>query len=491
MLWSRREQLSAYQFLRRRLVSALLTGDANHPESPSKRLVIAMIAGLVVSILTFTGFTIYGLFKPGGATSWKTGGQIIVERETGARYVLAKDGVLHPVLNYASALLLLGSNNPSVVSVSQRSLRTASRGPLIGIFGAPDSLASEKSLLSGPWSTCSQTDQQNQAQKPSVTAVLGGGIGGQPIADGLGVLVTNQPDGARYLTLVSGGRRYRVSTQVAAALGYADQRAIRVGTAWLNTIPAGKDLAFLAISGRGKAGQPVQGKATRIGEVFVIRDGNRSQYFVMLRQLTAISLTQAKLILNDPSPAAKKANRFSTPTTIDPADVVNAGNNIDDALPPEPPQVVNRDLAQADQLTLCAVLSGYRGGLPLMRITVAGKLTLPDGRSSLPVVNPRTGPDAQRAPLADYVFIPPGRGAVVQASSAPGDTGGVIYVITEDGRRYPVDGAETLVTLGYPSTQPQQVPVSIVDLLPTGPQLGKNLAAGPPLSGGVSRPAGS
>ncbi len=36
-MWSRRDQLQAYQFLRRRLVSAVLVGDANHPESPSKR----------------------------------------------------------------------------------------------------------------------------------------------------------------------------------------------------------------------------------------------------------------------------------------------------------------------------------------------------------------------------------------------------------------------------------------------------------------------
>ena len=63
-MWTTRDQIQAYQFLRRRHVSALLTGDENHPASPSRRLVFGYLVGATCMVLAVVGFAIYGVLRP-------------------------------------------------------------------------------------------------------------------------------------------------------------------------------------------------------------------------------------------------------------------------------------------------------------------------------------------------------------------------------------------------------------------------------------------
>jgi hypothetical protein len=64
-MWTTRDQLQAYQFLRRRLVSALQTGDANNPVSPSRRLMLAYAVGVALTLIAVAGIGAYGLLRPG------------------------------------------------------------------------------------------------------------------------------------------------------------------------------------------------------------------------------------------------------------------------------------------------------------------------------------------------------------------------------------------------------------------------------------------
>jgi hypothetical protein len=64
-MWTARDQVQAYEFLRRRHVSAFVTGDANHPVSPSRRLVLGYLVGATVMVLVVAGFAIYGVLRPG------------------------------------------------------------------------------------------------------------------------------------------------------------------------------------------------------------------------------------------------------------------------------------------------------------------------------------------------------------------------------------------------------------------------------------------
>jgi hypothetical protein len=64
-MWTARDQLQGYQFLRRRLVSALVTGDANNPVPPSRRLMLAYALGFAIMLLAVAGIGVYSLVKSG------------------------------------------------------------------------------------------------------------------------------------------------------------------------------------------------------------------------------------------------------------------------------------------------------------------------------------------------------------------------------------------------------------------------------------------
>src|SRR5512142_1353059 len=135
---SRQSQLHSYQFIVQRAVSALVARDPDPAQSPFRRVVGAAFASAMVAILALAGVGIYGLIVSGGKTSWKSQGMVIVERESGAKFVYLKDNKLHPVLNFASALLVAGASEPKTISVSRKSLAGAARGTPLGIPGAPD-----------------------------------------------------------------------------------------------------------------------------------------------------------------------------------------------------------------------------------------------------------------------------------------------------------------------------------------------------------------
>ena len=62
-MWTQKDQLQAYEFLRRRHVSALLTGDANHPVAPGRRLVFAYLVGATVLALLVAGFAVFAILR--------------------------------------------------------------------------------------------------------------------------------------------------------------------------------------------------------------------------------------------------------------------------------------------------------------------------------------------------------------------------------------------------------------------------------------------
>jgi hypothetical protein len=86
---------------------------------------------------------------------------------------------------------------------------------------------------------------------------------------------------------------------------------------------------------------------------------------------------------------------------------------------------------------------------------------------------------AQGTVLADHVRIEPGRGAVVEAVSAPGASGGTLSVVTDLGRRYSVPDARALEALGLGGVQPTRLPAGLVALIPAGPALDPEAAREP------------
>src|ERR1044071_2646345 len=113
---TRRDQLHSYQFLVQRVISAFVMREADPPQSPLRRGVGAVFAGIMVTIILAAGCGVWGIFNKIGGDQWATNGSVVVEKETGATFVYF-DGRLHPTLNYTSALLAAGRPNPAVFQV--------------------------------------------------------------------------------------------------------------------------------------------------------------------------------------------------------------------------------------------------------------------------------------------------------------------------------------------------------------------------------------
>ena len=183
------DDLQAHRFMNRRVRAALLEGDAESTTRPLGRLGTGTYAGIFVTIALLAVVGIIGVLKPGGSTAWQEPGAFIIEEETGARYVLL-DGVLHPVLNYSSAKLLLG---PAlhVVTVSARSLESAPHGPGIGIPMAPDSLPDAAHIVGTDWSVCAIGNAADG--EPLRTAMFPGvSVDGEPIGTDTAHLVEHR-----------------------------------------------------------------------------------------------------------------------------------------------------------------------------------------------------------------------------------------------------------------------------------------------------------
>lgn len=131
----------------------MLLADPDAPESPLGRTTRGVLVGVVITALVAAGSLVYGLMSPGGNGAWRASGTLVVNRETGARYVYV-GGRLRPVRNYASALLV-GDGKLKSEDVSTSSLKGTAVGAPVGIPGAPDSVPGVQDLEKDPWQVCS------------------------------------------------------------------------------------------------------------------------------------------------------------------------------------------------------------------------------------------------------------------------------------------------------------------------------------------------
>jgi type VII secretion protein EccB len=466
---TRKDQLQAHKFVVRRATYALLRGEPDSPETPLRTIGLAVIGSIVAFGLVAAGVGIYGVIRPGGKTPKAE--QIIVERETGARYVLI-DGVLHPTLNYASARLVLGSAEATTAMVSQKSLSSLPRGLPVGIPGAPDTLPGPAALVTAPWAVCAgQGTDVNGADRPTTTLTLGAPTTGTALGTGDAVLVAG-PDRTPYL--VWGGHRLRLGTaSVAGALGYSATEPLPVGDAWLNAVPPGPDLRPPDVPGRGDPGPRVGTRDTRVGQVLTGTGPSTkdSYYLVLADGLASLTPTGAALLLGDPGSRTAYPDGPVEAALVTSADIAAAPRSpampVATGLPESPPRLVDPDTVAAR--SACALYPEAPGpdSVPTL---VVGDPPAAAGRTASVDLPPAGGPEAGATGLVDRVWLPPGRAAVVQALPAPGVTTGTRYLVTDLGVRFPVV-TEALTTLGYGDVAPTPVPWMLLQMMPAGPPL--------------------
>lgn len=209
---SKRDQVQAHTFMMGRLTSGMLLADPDAPESPLGRTSRGALVGVIVGILFSAGALVFGLLRPGGNDAWRSGDTLIVNKDTGARYLYA-DGRLRPVRNYASAVLI-GGADLKTTSVGSKSLAGTPVGRPVGITGAPDSVPGTSDLETSPWEVCSTGSGAQTTLVP-----------GAPVeTDSVGAktaLVVKGPDKHTYLVWQGSRLELDEDSGAAESLGYA------------------------------------------------------------------------------------------------------------------------------------------------------------------------------------------------------------------------------------------------------------------------------
>ncbi|WP_258346208.1 type VII secretion protein EccB [Saccharopolyspora gregorii] len=460
---SRKDQVQAYFFVVGRLVAAVTHGRPDALESPNRRVKNGTMFGVLVAALLMAVFGILGLFLPGGNTSWKQAGSIVMDKETGAQFVYL-DGQLHPALNYSSAKLASGNTGGTVSSVSRESMEGTPVGQPIGIPNAPDSIPTAETLRVTPWTVCVQPLPPNQMiGNPTITLMIDAQAG-TAATHGQGLLVRT-PDGA--LQLIWEGKRYRVtSPAVVDALGYGDTAPLEVPATWLNPIPAGRDLEVQDTPGAGQAGPAIDGKPSRVGQVYEVRNpAIDSSQFYLVRQdgVTPLNRMSAALLFAAPSTRDAYPGMQVAPIQAGPSAIsgvpTSQGPDLVTGFPGVVPETV---IPPADSQPCVRYASSASGN---MKVTLELQPTSRVNAGAVDTAQHIAGT------VADRIVVPAGGGVLARDLPAPGAAPGTAYLITDVGTKYPLADANVLKSLGYSENSVMQVPTDLLALLPNGPVL--------------------
>jgi type VII secretion protein EccB len=314
-----------------------------------------------------------------------------------------------------------------------------------------------------PWLVCASTTVDDTgAGRPALALRIGAATDVHPRSDVEAVLVRTA-DGTRYLAWRD--RRMRLSAPwVERALGLDDSAALPVRDSWVDVLPAGPDLGSRPVADRGAQGPVLDGRPSTVGEVFVVHGtGLQPRFYQVSRGgLAPMTATAAAIALADPAAAASYGNqppqaRELSATALGSATVLPAPDWQAGA-PPSPPA-----LATGTARIPCAqVVPGAVG--PTVSL-----VTAPPGLVVRTIVD---GPElTHTARAADWVAVQPGSGLLARTEPAPGIPGAGLYLITEDGAKYPVASADAADALGVPVSAAVAVPADLLALLPTGPVL--------------------
>ncbi|WP_158894701.1 type VII secretion protein EccB [Amycolatopsis anabasis] len=454
---SKRDLLQSHQFLAQRVISALVTNEPDPEQPPFRRPTGATVGSLVLAIVALVAVGVYGLVNPGGKTAWRDRPSVIVEKETGARYVYL-DGVLHPVTNYASALLTLGQH-AETVSVSNDSLLGVPRGRQIGIPDAPDTLPPANKLLTGGWSICSRTVPQPSGATvdESVLLVGTGPSGGRSVTDAA-LLVDVPATGDQYLISNSHRHRIRASDTVTVGLALQSAPRTRTGMAVVDTLPAGAPIAPIRLADAGTPSTAVpQRTDLRAGQLLVVETSGEREYFLAeVDRLRPISPLQYDIQRADPDTRRAYGGGEPVGIPLGPAAAAEARREPSEqtgpgTLPPTRPRFVNAN-------TVCATYEPSAAA-PVLHVDPQ----LPD----VPTMpTPRTTQHGM--PMADRVHVEAGRAALVEVMPSAAANAGTLALITDQGKAYPLASPAVPGILGYGEAKPVRLPAEIVGRVPLG-----------------------
>lgn len=473
-----RAQVNGYRFLIRRLEHALIRGDSRMIHDPMRGQMRALMVGLIIAILVTAACGVMAFFKPAPSLG---DAQILLSKSSGAGFVRIGDRV-HPVLNLASARLIIGKNDVPK-EVDDKFLNVLPRGPMVGIVGAPTSIHGADDMTTSSWTLCDTLEVPDVTETTGMASLQTTVLANDPV---LGADI-HAADPAQAILTEVGGQTYLVYDGNRAPIDLSDQVVVNglhlqgaslrpVSPGFLNAFPLVDPITAVTIDGVGEP-SPVVGPDYPTGSVVKTIDSRGEQLYVVLRDgLQPISPATADIIMYSESDAVRASVREIAPAIVAGASIVH--RLAVDHYPTVSPQIVpanpDRVVCMAWQRTNTAAQAG-------VRLLVGHRLPTPEGADPVRLANADGS-----GPGVDSVYLTPGAGEYVQATGiepASLATGQLFYV-SDTGMRYHIKDFPTAEALGVtgvktsdgPSTTPQWAPWPVLSLLPSGPELSQEAA---------------
>jgi type VII secretion protein EccB len=468
---TRLEELHGHQYTMQRVANALTRHepDPGGPRAP-RTLTLALVSALIAALLLVGVLVVNLVTGRGTPTELRGSSTVLIEKETGAQYVYVKnDDRLHPVLNYASGLLLTDGYGGQPVVVRRSRLADLRReenlqiGATLGIPDAPNALARTSDLIREPWTVCTQgvsTGTLRSDLLVGVNAVTGGRTLTSPAPGATAEALLVRSPGRQGTFLIFGNRKLELADPAVAlaAFGWAGRRGQPVSAAWLNALQQGPDISTPSIAGPGRQSQVVDAP---VGQLLRAAGPNGDQWaIVRLNDVRPITEVQARLLQADP------AADVGEPVTVDTSDLAKLPLDSSPPAAGEDQLPVTVPTLASISSSVCAQVSDAAAGVT--------KIIVDPAASTSAAATPRTGtPDESGAAVADRVSVPFGRGVLVRAVPSPTapTTTGTLSIVTDNGIRYAIADSDALSKLGYANATPQNMPAQLVGLLPQGPAL--------------------
>jgi Type VII secretion system ESX-1, transport TM domain B len=457
---TKKELVEAYQFSRRRLVTAFLSGAPGGREVEPTKPTKSLVGGVALAVLLCAGGGVAGFLGGRPNSNWKSEGSFIISKDTGDQYVVLSDGddaAIQRVPNFISGQLLLGTAEPEVFSVKDKYIRSVDLGSDLGIESAPAGLPPTDALIQTGWTACIAEGRGvkiNVAAQPDVTPRPGGAFVVR--TGGLTWLIAESPTGPAYRFELPGNPT--AQSTLLDALGFgAASLAPEVSDEWLNLFPQGPAL-------------------TR--QAFGVRDTTRAATYPGLRtDLTGYlvgDLVQTPeggyYLLGDESP--QRLDEF--PALVYSA-LVAAPKQLTSALsanfaPPDHP--VEWPDQRPDALTggeMCALLQEEDG-------------------ASFVVLADEPGEEASAETLTSgtkSVEVEPSGGAYVLSGADVTSDSGSPFVVDAKGAKYALVGPSVAEFIGYSEVDPPVVPDSWMSYFEDGVELSVNAARRMPEDAGA------
>ncbi|MBV2353563.1 type VII secretion protein EccB [Streptomyces sp. J2-1] len=502
---SRRDELNAYTFAKRRTLAAFLRPTPSGSEEGAPKPLAALVPGAVVGAVVLAVFGAVGMFSPTAPKGWAEPGEhVIVADKSTTRYVVLKTGrqaQLHPVLNMASAkLILLPGKSDDVITVSEKILDsgTPPLGATIGIPYAPDRLPTKEDASAAKrWAVCERPADGGRAVQKAAFVLAkkqwASLEGRDRLHGGQLMYVVGRDSGRRYV-VDSTGTAYPIenpTAEIRKALDALDRTPQRVSQDWLDTLRKGDPITMPGIP--GKVGSDAGASALlrqydKVGMVLKAYAGQTMQYYVVLPgKVARISEFTATLLLYSSDLTATQ--QAGEAQQVGPGQIGDTTTfEADKDWPTYEPVTVNDGSATTSgRNTVCNVLRSVGGDGGTTLSTWVGKdfpEQLPTGSSS--------------------AYVTPGSGLLYRQFQGTETSVGGVFLVTDTGLRYALQSNSDSATddqgigtskkqreeelneariaqshLGYEDVRPAPVPLQWSTFLPTGPRLSEAAARQP------------